>query len=341
MVRLMRGHKNPGVYVPPPTRREETVAERTARLKARTTPKGFLDAQPVAPRTDLAEILAHKTEDWKRREQHHLNKLGEMLGGMGHIYQVRSYIQEEAFYVAGDWVEGYEEDGITHPGYWTFCPISHAIEWPQMVDEARKHIIEVFRTVLGDTVCPHGEPWEDWKPRPNSKSGSAGCERCRLDYELRMKGRDPNLANFPDAKLVAGNNTLSANMVLATLGLSLRAGQPPHTMTASPEKLNLIEAAITRTALIGGKKGSQGLGPDSSDKAQDDKSAGSQSNSKTGNVDANLPGDNKIDNRKYESLPKFDAAIPIETHDDAEPLKDQIALPETKEEEEGSEDKEV
>jgi hypothetical protein len=234
-----------GVFVPPPSAQSVQVRpldERIARVRSRAAPKAFLDAEPVTAPVSLDDMLRRRTADWNRRTEQHLRFLEEDRS----FYEIRAYIQDEPFRCVGEWVEGFtSDDGEFMPSAWSWTAIS---DWQAAgpnfhaaIEEVRAHLIDVFREVLGDSVCVHGQQWEDWKPRNSwDKSGAAGCGRCFLDHELKRRELDSRLADFPDAKNVAHGNTKSANKVLFVLGQDVHQGTLRESITASPEKIEQI-----------------------------------------------------------------------------------------------------
>jgi hypothetical protein len=253
-----RKPKQLGVYVPPPRETSRPLDQRIAELKSRSTPKMFLDApRPDEREGSLARLLGTTDEDWTRRRAEHLEFLEttESLGIAEAFYEVRNYIQNRPYECAGRWEEAWIDDrDEVHPAQWVFEP--RAVDYLRAVEKTREHLIEVFRKVLKDAVCPHGEPWDNWRPHFSwDKSGSAGCAQCFLAYELKQNNMNPELANFPDAKLLESGNTKCANTILNLLNLGKwREQDKKHEKTFGSEKLDRIDGAKQCDALIGGKR---------------------------------------------------------------------------------------
>jgi hypothetical protein len=301
--------------------RPRRLDERIARVRSRAIPKDFLDGvpRPDPYAVELARVHAKEAEDWERRKQTHLNFLEttETQGLDEAFYRIRMYIQNDPFRMIGEWVEdATEKDG----GCWYW---GRGYDSPQenkdyrtAVDKVRQHIIEIFREVLGDKVCSHGHPWEEWKRVFDWEEGGAGCGNCRVVYEATRRGK-LELVDFPDAELVKNGNTKSANTILNWVKLDLRAGLQRNedgsiSSTANHEKLVQIEHGVNST-----RSQAQGLGPDSFDKKYEDKSGGSQDNSLAGRGDRTFHGDKRTDSRTYDKLPKFDEnPFPLEAHHD-------------------------
>jgi hypothetical protein len=271
-----------GVYVPPPREKHRSIDERIAvRSKVVTIPD-FLDAEPRPDERagELARLIGTTKEDWERRKAQHLDFLeaaaAEYVSGSTSAlyYAIRNYIRNAPYGCAGEWKDDRWE-------WWRAQPTDR--------DRVRQHLIDVFREVLGDAVCPHGDGWENWGKLPDWVDpwgkqdygyNSVGCVRCYAEYKLIKEGKSPDLLNFPDAKNIKNGNVLSANIILSMLGCSKWAGVLPNSSTAGGSKLAQIDAAQQRDRSFGGKRiRAAGNGPDSSDSIGDDRSAGSQTNS--------------------------------------------------------------
>ena len=303
--------KQTGIYVPPPQERIRPLDERIARVRGRVPTYDFLDAQPILdPRAIERQRAAEKdAADWERRRQEDI----AFLSGDVDDYSIRFYIQEQPHRCCGTWHEAYvDEEGNTYPSGWSNAPWYEGPEvYEPIIQRIRQHIIDTFREYLKDAVCPHGEPWEVWEPRHKwDPHPGAGCERCRVEHELRGRGYKQDLAAFfaQDAKNVKTGNTRSANTVLAMLGHSLWAGVNREECSGGndPNKLTLIEGA----SQPGMKSKPTGNGPDSYDRRGDDLSAGSQISSREPNyLGERQPSD---DERKLPMLPAFDSTAVAE-----------------------------
>src|SRR5579863_8943410 len=182
-----RRTKQLGVYVPPPHDIPRSLDQRIAVLRSRSTPKTFLDAsRPDEREGTLARLLGTAHEDWARRRAEHLEFLEttDSLGVAEAFYQIRYYIKERPYHCAGKWEEEWtDDDNEIHPSQWVFEP--RAVDYLAAVEKVRAHLIETFREILQDAICPHFESWEEWKPKFSwDKGGSAGCAQCFLEYEL-------------------------------------------------------------------------------------------------------------------------------------------------------------
>ncbi|MGC1945393.1 MAG: hypothetical protein WA664_16685 [Candidatus Acidiferrales bacterium] len=207
----------------------------------------FLDGQPVPPSVTLDDILHRRGADWDRRRQQHL----DFLDSDPSIYEIRAYIRNAPFNCIGTWVESFtDDDGEISPAGWSWSTVS----WVHVATEdARAHLIDVFREKLNDSVCIHGCSWAAWKS-PSDNDAWGGCAACYVEHELIRRGKNPNLANFSDAKKVNGNNTYSANLVLGILGHSTKTGLLRNSTYYDPEKIALISGAQQREALMGGRR---------------------------------------------------------------------------------------
>jgi hypothetical protein len=312
------------MYEKPRQRKPRSLEERIAAIKSKNPRRDFLDAEPRPGEhtVSLARYTGTSDEDWARRKRQHVAFLEttESLSVEESFYRIRYYIQEQPHICAGRW-----HDDPEHPdfGYWVWGPGAYECSpnWLASIEKTRTHLINVFREILGDAPCPHGESWDVWQHKSWDKNGSAGCARCFLPVVLKENNKPAELANFPDAKIARGN-TKSANTILNLLGLGKWSGKDKH--ETYHDNLTQIDNAGQRDELIGGKKvGPEGLGPDSSDRSGDDKSAGSQDNSRTASAESS----DKFDKRKIRRLPGFDS-LPAETHDGEKPLKEQVPLKE-------------
>ena len=259
--------KQLGVYVPPPREKSRPLDERIARVKSRGIPKQFLDAtKPDQREGSLARLLGTSEDDWARRKAQHLEFLEttEALGEGECFYRIRYYIRTRPFECAGRWQEEWiDDDGEVCPAHWAFEP--RAVDYFRAVEKVRAHLIKTFREILQDAICPHNQSWDDWEKRFTwDHAESAGCASCFVECRLKEKGKDPQLASFPDAKVCYGN-TKGANTILAILGLSKRNEiDTKHESGANEAKLEQIHAAKKRDALIGGKRVKpKGIGADS------------------------------------------------------------------------------
>jgi hypothetical protein len=258
--------------------------ERIARVESRAAaPKTFLDGVPVPAPLSLDDILHRRGADWDRRKDQHL----DFLDSDPSIYEIRAYIRNAPFNCIGTWKESWtDDDGETSPAGWSWSTISFV---HVAVEDVRAHLIDVFREVLKDSVCIHGLSWAAWKS-PSDNEAWGGCAACYVEHELIRRSKNPNLASFPDARKVSGNNTYSANLVLEILGLSTKTGLLRGSTYYDPDKIALIQGARQRDALIGGKRvtarsqvidmstgqrNSGARGPDAFDGEGEDRSGGS------------------------------------------------------------------
>lgn len=284
--------KAPGVFVPPPRGKARSEPDRIQAIQLRNIDWSWLDAEPIAVATSgVANLIAEQTAklnaDTARRRQAHL----DFLQSDPSVQEIRLYILNAPYGMCGVWEEEErdEETGEIYPAGWV-NPLDDNESHDQHINRTsafhvseRVRIQDLFAEEFGQgsqPFCQHALMW--YEP----------CARCEAEQMLILKGQDPDLLDFEDAKNVRRGNTRSANTVLAAADLSLWAGTDKKQVSAgdttSGGKLNAIDAAGQRDRSNGGKKkigrglghrsetGVAGHGSDSDAANGDDHAGGSQ-----------------------------------------------------------------
>lgn len=279
----------PGVYVPPPRERAAPLDERIARVRQRgnRTPKVRPKPKPVPGLTELLAARADRENAfWERRRNQHLGYLASTAcyGPGDAFFRIRYYIADVPYVCVGEWIPEFTApNGVVDEGYWKWDEQRSEEDRQLEIAKVRQHIVEVFREVLGQAVCPHGQPWEDWT---RGDKGCVGCSFCFVEYKLVAKGMKANqvedILSWKDARPQIGN-TVGTNTILGALGLGMGEGLLSIAITASNQKLESLQAAVdrdekARRVTAGGKQinketgeiTSGGNGPDVSESKTED-----------------------------------------------------------------------
>jgi hypothetical protein len=287
-----------GVYVPPPVEKPREVGERIQALKSRDIAKNWTSTVPRIGVTVEPEAItvvdrpAHTvprigvTEDVQRTQDYHrwfiaTDPSAQMvrnfilsfviLGGLRWRSEYEDYDREtgEIFTVEARW----EDHGIGH----TFELDGFGSYDEDEDEKARRYVSEsIFREAYGEELfCEHGRTWKE------------RCAHCELlDRGIsssRLEGLlDP--ANAQDVKPKKGGNTALANQLLSKIGLGKWAGTAKEeSYGGGNNEIAAIDAAGQRQALLGGKRiKPKGIGADSDAAHGEDKTGGSQDNSREG-----------------------------------------------------------